>query len=236
MKTQTPSIGISETRTQYRVFDVPLVFTAPILVAHQLAWDVPGFWEGQPLAVGERKDKVAVLTKEQRALLQKLDIPVDETLSVEAEAHLRGHWLPDGRPGFPASGFLGAVGTAVVQYKGKSRDSLNKKTVLGALALLGDESAPDLVAFDAPSPYRIVQDIGRNSGMTGAPRLITRLEFPKGTRVTLRARCVPSLLNEQQVAQVIAWGGDFGIGQRRPGSPKGGGFGTWQIATAVRSG
>lgn len=217
-----------QSSSDYDTFSVPIIGTAPIIIAHGLQWDIGGFWATQPLDVQERQNKIAVLTAEQKEALAHFGVHTNGVLAAEHEALLRGHWLPDWRPGFPASGFAGAISRAVVQHKGKGRDSISATKVKGALAILGDESYPSLVAIEGT--YRTRTDTAKSSGMGAAPRLATRLEFASGWRATLRVRLVATLMTQQQVAQVIAWSGDYGIGQWRPGSPKGGTFGTYRIA------
>jgi hypothetical protein len=222
-------LEISETAGEYQYCDFPIIGTAPMIVAHALPWDIGGaFWETQPLKVREAKDKLSVLTPEQHKLLEAFKLESKGKLTDQAEAHLRGYWLPDLRPGFPVSGFMGACRTAVIQYKGKSKDAMTAKKASGAFSIFGDESYPELVALVAP--YSVRTDIAKNSGLGGAPRIATRIQIANGWRATLRTRYVPRLVTDQAIAQIISWAGDFGVGQWRPGSPKGGTCGTWRAA------
>jgi hypothetical protein len=209
------------------IFAIRVLGTSPLIVAHQLAWDIAGYWEQQPPEVGKRKIKRASI--EQVALLKQLQIEyvAEDGLTSHAEAHLRGHWLPDARPGFPGAGFMGAIRTAAVQYQGRAKDRLTGKKIAAAFQVLGDASDPSLVAVEGP--FRVREDIATNSGFGGAPRVATRLMFDTGWQAELRIKYLPRLMTDQQIVQLIAWSGDFGIGQWRPSSPKGGTFGTYSV-------
>lgn len=225
----TKPMTIEETQSYYEYVEVPIVGTAPILIAHPMPWDIGGaFWEEQDQAVQNSKNIAAVLSDQDRALLARLGMPVNGKLTAEQNAHLRMYWLPDLRPGFPASGFMGAVRTATVQYKGKGRDVLTAKKVGGALDILGDETAPDMVAIDGGREVESPR-VGKGGGIGGAPRLITRMKITLPWRAVLRVRYIKKLIQEQTIAQLIQWAGDWGIGQWRPSSPKGGSFGTWRL-------
>src|SRR3990167_474659 len=219
---------IREASGSYEYFAVRIVGTAPILIAHPLPWDIGGaFWDEQSADTRQHKRKIEVITDSQRDLLKKLKVSVNGHLTDEAEAHLRGHWLPDLRPGFPVSGFMGACRTGIVQHKGKSKNALSGKKAAGAFAIIGHDTCPELVALDGA--YAIRRDMAKNSGGyggTGAPRIATRIEVAIGWEAELRIRFNVDLINEQTIGQAISWGGDYGVGQWRPGSPKGGTFGT----------
>lgn len=223
------------TKKSIEEVSVRLIGTAPILVGHPLPWDEGSYWDDQPAEVG--KSKVKRPSPTQVALLAAitgngyaLDVPTyDETRGVTGyqEAILRGHWLPDHSPGFPVAGFLGAVTTGAVQYGGKNYGLSAVK--LRSLMLSGDEQNTTLARIKVGG-VTFAEDIGRNSDMKRSPRRIIRLQYELPWETTLRVRFSPALLNVQGVIQAFAWGGDFGIGQRRPSSPHGGQYGTFRVA------
>lgn len=225
----TTRVVVGNKTKQFDEADIPIVGTAPLLVAHPMPWDIGGaFWEQHPREIAEAKNPADVLQPSDHALLKSLGFPVNGKLTPQAEAHLRGYWLPDLTPAYPASGFMGACRTAVVQYKGKGRDALTAKKVGGAMQVLGHDADRSLVAIEGPFALNVT--IGKNSGMTAAPRIITRLEFAAGWRAVLRVRWISQLLTAQDVLQVVAWAGNWGIGQWRPSSAHAGQHGTWALA------
>jgi len=215
---------------------VRLIGTAPVLVGHPLPWDIGSYWDNQPPEIG--KTKIKRPTQTQLELLQGVrsngfnltTVPYDDTRGVNGyqEAILRGYWLPDLNPAFPVSGFLGAITKGAVQYGGKNYDLPAVK--LRALTLFGDTTNTVLARLTVGS-VAFDEDIGPDSGR-GAPRHIIRIRYDLPWETTLRVRFSPALLNTQGIMQAFEWGGDFGIGQRRPSSPHGGQYGTFRLATA----
>lgn len=208
---------------------VPIVGTAPLLIGHPLPWDIGGaYWQDQPPEVGNSKLKVP--PAEDQALLKRLGIKYTpgEQLSTEAEVYMRGYWLPDGMPAYPQSGFMNAILTGAKTYQGRGKDRISAKKISAALRVLGDPADPNLVQIRGT----ITTDVcmGRNSGMNAAPRIVTRLKIPTGWAAKLRISYLPALINVAQIAQLVRWSGDFGIGQWRPSAPKGGTYGTYQLA------
>jgi len=236
-KQKQQSVTVGSRTKQFEEAAITIEGTAPLLVARPMPWDIGGkFWEQFDREIREAQNPAEVLAPHDRELLGQLGFVVNGKIHAEAEAHLRGHWLPDLRPAFPASGFMGACRTAVVQYKGKSKEALTAKKIGGAMQILGDEADLSLVAITPhPSveahqaPQTIDVQIGINSGQRRSPRIITRLKFPVKWQATLRVRWLSQLLSDQDVAQVIAWAGNWGIGQWRPSSPHPGMHGTWRI-------
>ena len=214
---------------QFDEADIPIVGTAPLLIAHPMPWDIGGgFWEGYPREIAERKNPVDVLSPIDRSLLQRLGFAVNGKLTAEMNAHLRGYWLPNLEPAFPASGFMGACRTAVVQYKGKGKDALTAKKVGGAMQIIGDDADHSLVAIVGEKSIDV--RMGPNSGQTRSPRIITRLKFAAGWKSVLRVRWLSELLSAQDILQIVAWAGNWGVGQGRPSSPHAGTNGTWRLA------
>ena len=231
--------AVSVSQRSIDTVDITLIGTAPMLVGHPLPWDVMSWWDDQPAEVtsGNRKLKLAS-EGDQRLLLQigknGYSLPMKPYNAVEGvnayqEAILRGHWLPDLAPGFPVSGFLGALTSGSVQYGGKNYGL--SATKLRSLTLLGDSKNTALARIQA-ADVCFDEDIGRDSGMRRAPRLIVRLRYDLPWSTTIRVRYSPNLLKATELAQAFTWAGDFGVGQRRPSSPHGGAYGTFRVAEA----
>ena len=224
-----PAISYGSKTKVFEVMDLEIEGTAPLLVAHAMPWDIGGkFWEGYPREVQESKNIADVLSPIDRQLLKRLGFEINGRVGADAEAHLRGHWLPDLRPAFPSSGFMRACLTAVVQYKGKGRSALTAKKVGGGMQILGDDTDRSLVEIKGEVQVS-KPDIGRMSGIGGAPRIITRLRFEPGWRAVLRAQYITEILSAQDIVQVVAWAGNWGVGQWRPSSPHPGPPGTWRL-------
>lgn len=213
--------------------NIELEGTAPMLIGHPLPWDIGSYWDNQAAEAG--KQKVKRPTAEQLSLLAAItgngfSLPVasyDAARGVNGyqESILRGHWLPDHGAAFPVSGFLGAITKGAVQYGGKNYNLPAVK--LRALTLFGDRSNTVLariqtggVAFD--------EDIGPDAGR-GSPRHIIRIRYDLPWSTIIRVRFSPALLAVEGILQAFAWGGDFGVGQRRPSSPHGGQYGTFKV-------
>ena len=123
-----------------------------------------------------------------------------------------------GREGFPAQGLKAAIReAAVVTNREISKASVNRAmTVLGEILPL---------EFKSCAPRK---DIGRNSGMTAAPRLIIRPEY-SDWKLAFQVRLLLNEINPQQLYSLITLAGQcIGIGNWRPQC--GGSFGCWEVA------
>lgn len=218
---------------------VRLEGTASVLVAKALPWDVPGYWDSFPPEIREMKRKPKRIGRPMLDLLDavrsngfSLELETyDEQYGVDAyqEAVLRGHWLPDAHAvGFPVDGFRGALATGATRYGGKN--SGLPATKLRGIMMQGDPADPALAKIDTKQVL-FDEAIGFNSGANRAPRHIIRLryELPWTTELTIQYPI--ELLTAEKIAQAFTWAGDFGIGQRRPGSPHGGQHGTFRITS-----
>jgi hypothetical protein len=236
-KTAGPkSVVVATTGRKIEEADIHIVGTAPMLVAHPLAWDIGGgYWEAQDPEIA--KNKIKRPTPPQLELLEAImgnghgfgpiqPYRADRGLDTYQEAILRGHWLPDHTPAFPVDGFKGAVATGAVQYGGKNYGLSAKK--LRAIEMFGDDTDRTLARIQCRN-VSFDETMGINSGMTRSPRHIIRIRYDLPWTTTLRVRYNPTLLDVKQIVQVFEWAGDFGVGQRRPSSPHGGQYGTFQV-------
>lgn len=205
--------------------NTPIIGVSPLLVSHPMPWDIGApYWEGRAPEVGRNKEKF--LSVQQHDLLVQLeekygkdyDISYKKNqLSKYAEVFLRGHWLPGLRSAFPVAGFQAAIikGASAYQKPGKSK--LSKGKISAAVTVLGDDG--DLNLTEIIGPFSLREDIGISSGMGKAPRLITRLEFATGWTANLKIKYNDALISTAQIAQLVGWSGDFGVGQWRPSAP-----------------
>lgn len=216
---------------------IRLIGTAPMLVKRPLPWDIGGaYWEAQPPEVS--KNKIKRPTPSQLAILRAVsangyELPTQKYDNVRGldpyqECIVGGHWLPDHAPAFPVSGFLGAIAKGAVQYGGKNYGL--SATKLRAMQLFGDAKNPVLARIKTKN-VSFDETMGKNSGMNAAPRIIIRILYDLPWETELRVRYSSALLEPEQITQVLAWAGDFGVGQRRPSSPHGGQYGTFRVAT-----
>lgn len=125
----------------------------------------------------------------------------------------------NGADGFPANGIRAAIrDAAVVTDREIAKAATNR-----AMTVLGDI---------LPLEFRECQlreDIGRNSGMTRAPRLVIRPLY-LDWRLRFQVRLLLNEINPQQLYSLITLAGQcIGIGNWRPGTPKGGSFGCWDV-------
>lgn len=205
--------------------EIPIVGTSPLLVSHPMPWDIgPAYWEGRAPEVGRNKEKF--LSVPQQDLLVQLqerygkeyDISYKKNqLSKYAEVFIRGHWLPGLRSAFPVAGFQAAIVKGASAYQKPGKGKLSKGKISAAVQVIGEDEDLNLVEIEGPFTLR--EDIGINSGMKGAPRLITRLEFATGWMAKLKIKYIDALISTAQIAQLVAWSGDFGVGQWRPSAP-----------------
>lgn len=223
------AVVVGDKTKQFEEAYVPIVGTAPALFARAMPWDIgPGYWDQFPLEIRERRNPADVLSPLDRELLKRHGFEVNGKLTSEANAYLRCHWLPDLRLGFPATGFMGAVRTAVVQYKGKGKDAITAKKIGGAMQIFGDPTDQSLVHIDGT--YGIAPPIlGTPKGPGSAPRLIVRMRVEPGWKATLHVRWLKELISAQQIIQAIEWAGNWGIGQWRPSSAHSGTHGTFSV-------
>lgn len=124
-----------------------------------------------------------------------------------------------GVEGFPANGIRAAIrDAAVVTDREIAKAATNR-----AMTVLGDV---------LPLEFReckLHESIGRNSGMTRAPRLVIRPLY-LDWRLRFQVRLLLNEINPQQLYSLVTLAGQcIGIGNWRPGTPKGGSFGCWDV-------
>lgn len=125
-----------------------------------------------------------------------------------------------GREGFPANGIRAAIrDAAVVTDREIAKAATNR-----AMTVLGDILPLEF------RECRLHESIGRNSGMTRAPRLVIRPLY-LDWRLKFQVRLLLNEINPQQLYSLVTLAGQcIGIGNWRPGTPKGGSFGCWDVA------
>jgi hypothetical protein len=141
------------------------------------------------------------------------------------EAEAATYYLPDGRPGMPATAFKAATVGAVRHFDGLT---LVQAKVL--LFVLGD-GPEQLVAIEGDRTLR--EDTPRNSG--GTADLRYRYSYWPWSAV-LPIRFIPSVIDLQSVITLINAGGMGGVGDWRPSAPKSltGTFGMYEVADDVQ--
>ena len=136
----------------------------------------------------------------------------------EADYQRSLYRLPDGRFGFPATGFKAATVDSARYFQGV------KMTELRQALLFKGEGPDQLVALDGEPEIR--EDAVR-VGM-GTADLRYRGIFNKWA-ATLTIVYVPALLSEQSVLTLVDAGGTGGIGEWRPSKAKTGSYGTYEV-------
>lgn len=124
-----------------------------------------------------------------------------------------------GVEGFPAGGIRAAIrDAAVVTDREIAKAAMNRAmTVLGDVIPLGFREC------------QLREDIGRNSGMNRSPRLVIRPMYIDW-ELRFQVRLMLNEINPQQLYSLITLAGQcIGIGNWRPGTPKGGSFGCWEV-------
>lgn len=124
------------------------------------------------------------------------------------------------REGFPARGIRAAIRDAcVVTGKEISKAATNRSmTVLG-----------DIIPLKFRECVMRDWDIGRNSGQNRSPRLVIRPMYLDWS-LSFQVRLLLNEVNPQQLYSLLTLAGQcIGIGNWRPGTPKGGSFGCWEV-------
>ena len=142
----------------------------------------------------------------------------------DEEAEQSCYWLPDGRPGMPATAFKSAIVEASRYYEGVTM------TMLKRIIFVEGEGPDVLVPVVGTKTLR--EDTPRNSG--GTADLRYRFQFADWT-ATLRVRFVAEVLPPGSVFSLVDAAGRGGVGDWRPGAPKSntGIYGTWRIDDAA---
>jgi len=143
-----------------------------------------------------------------------------EVRKPEEEAEACVYRMEDGSPGFPATGFKGAMVGACRFFE--------KPTMVEAkqLIFVQGEGLEQLVAIQGEPVLR--EDTVRNA--SGTADLRYRYAFTDWS-ATLRIRFVPNLISASSIIALVDAAGRGGVGDWRPSAPKSytGTFGTWRV-------
>jgi hypothetical protein len=141
----------------------------------------------------------------------------------QADFERARHRLDDGRDGFPASGFKGAIVGGARHFQDKA---LSMVLLKQALFVTG-EGPEMLVPIESPEP-KMREDYVRIA--MGTADLRYRPMFDPW-RATLQIIFMPSLMSLDSVVALVDAGGLGGIGDGRPSAPKSmtGVWGTFQV-------
>lgn len=142
----------------------------------------------------------------------------------DEEARQATYWLPDGRPGMPATAFKAAMVGACRFYDEPPM------TLAKLLFWVEGEGPEDLVPIECDAIEQR-EDLPRNAN--GNPDLRYRNQLV-GWRATLRIRFVASRISRESVVALLDAAGSGGVGSWRPSAPKSstGIYGTWEVVTA----
>lgn len=145
-----------------------------------------------------------------------------EPKNPEEEAAAATYWLPDGRPGMPATAFKAALVDACRFFDGLPM------TAARQIVHVDGEGPDQLVPIAGTLSMR--EDTPRNS--TGVVDLRYRNQINDWSAV-LRIRFVPSRIDANSVVALVDAAGRGGVGDWRPSSPKSktGTFGTWRVSS-----
>lgn len=143
-----------------------------------------------------------------------------EAKDVAAEAEASLYRLADGRPGMPASAFAAATRSGARMFDGVTLVQLKSSLFIEG------EGDDQLVPITGESTLR--EDTPRNSG--GVADLRYRYAFFPWSAL-LRVTYLPSLIDANSVVALVDAGGNGGVGDWRPSSPKSltGTFGRYEV-------
>jgi hypothetical protein len=140
------------------------------------------------------------------------------------------YWLPDGRPGMPATAFKSAIVEASRYFEGVTMTAL--KRIIFVEGVGPDMLVPIVTPTDPetgePRKPRMREDTPRNSG--GTADLRYRYMFEDWSAV-LSVRFVPQVIPGKSIFVLVDAAGRGGVGDWRPGSPKSntGIYGTFRV-------
>lgn len=137
------------------------------------------------------------------------------------EAYQATYWLPDGRPGMPATAFKAAM-------VGACRLFDQPPMVMAKVLFYVEGEGPEqLVPIDCES-IEMREDLPRNSN--GNPDLRYRNQLVNWS-ATLVIRYIASRISEASIVALVDAAGKGGVGDWRPSAPKSatGMYGTWEI-------
>jgi hypothetical protein len=150
-----------------------------------------------------------------------------EVRDPEADYNEARHILPDGRDGFPASGFKSAIVTA-----GRLFPQVTMEMLKVAITVLGteDEAAGGLVVIEG-TPHRREDVVRIGSGLNKTTDLRFRPEYWPWA-AELRIAYLADVISARSVANLVLAAGSGGVGEWRPTAPKAknGSYGMFTIA------
>lgn len=125
-----------------------------------------------------------------------------------------------GRDAFPSGGIRSCIRDGAVEFDKKE---LSKAGTNRAITIVGDMLP---IKFEK---CVMREDVGRNSGPTGAPRLVIRPQYLNWS-IDFEVDLLVNTMNPTQLHALIEMAGRvIGIGNWRPGSKKGGSHGTFSV-------
>lgn len=195
--TEEPQIRIK--RLNRVIFEVPIRGTAPLIVNR---------WS-------EKAKQMMLEAQQTKARAKKP--PKDPIANFEASRHR----LPDGRDGYPATGFKAAVAGAVRLHEGITL--VLAKVVFHVIG----EGADQLVPIEY-GDVTMREDPVRNA--SGVADLRYRAQYWPWS-ATLQIRTISGQFDLESVLALVDAGGIGGIGEWRPSAPKSlsGTFGTFEV-------
>lgn len=198
---QTPATppAIEIRRLQRATIEVPIIGQSPL---------IPHKWSEKSLAL-MREAQSGSKVRARR-----------EPKVPEAEAEAALYRLPDGTPGFPATGFKAAIVGAARFFDGVTM------TVLKSALFVEGEGEDQLVRLEGEMKIR--EDTPRNA--TGVVDLRYRYAFFPWS-ATLAVTYLPSRMDAESVVALVDAAGNGGVGDWRPSAPKSqtGTFGRFQV-------
>lgn len=199
MPQRTETTGIVIERLGRETIDVPIVGVSPV---------IPHKWSEKALRMMREAQSGS------KARAKK------EPKEAKAEAEGSLYRLPNGQPGFPATGFKAAIVGAARFFDGVTMTSLKS-------GLFVEGEGPDqLVPLDGEMTLR--EDTPRNAN--GVADLRYRYQFDPWSAV-LRVTFLPALMDAKSVYALVDAAGNGGVGDWRPSAPKSqtGTFGRFEV-------
>jgi hypothetical protein len=173
-----------------------------------------------PLIPHRWSEKALRMMRDKQTQASGTTRPHKEPKNPVEEAEQSCYWLPDGRPGMPATAFKAAITGAARLFEGVTMVSLKV-----AIYVVG-EGPEVLVPIEGDKTLR--EDTPRNSG--GVADLRYRYAFSPW-RANLTIQYNPRVLPVGSMMALVDAAGRGGVGDWRPSSPKSntGVFGTWRL-------
>lgn len=172
-----------------------------------------------PLLMNPLNEKAQQLLKQYWDGMKKPKEKTKVTPKEIAEAKI--YYTPDGKIGFPSSGFKRGIETVMPQF-----DKYGKKDIKGGVFFL-EEIVP--IKFKIK---KVNQGWGRSSGMNRTPMPTIRPEFTEWS-CELKTRFNTEIINLEQLINLLNWAGTYcGLGDWRP--EKRGTYGQYQVSNTKK--